>query len=306
LTWLALWPWLNDALAAFSLLSTINAFNLIDGGDGLAGGVGIAAAVAVTTIALLHGETAAALCGLAITGALAGFLLYNLHPASIFMGDCGALPLGLLLGFVSLHVGGIAAGNSRLSRYVVPILIMLVPLLDTAIVCVSRMATGRPVWRRGLDHSHHRLLLLGLSDKCAVVVCWSAASVTGLCAIALTVMPHGYLLALPFIVLAFALLALFMIDLTFDDANPPGAALRLSAAGGAVHFDVQLQAAAGRGRTRLGANSCGLLWRVSDSSRFCHRQQLDGCAARQLALSYWGYLRRFLGRRRLPWHLALR
>jgi hypothetical protein len=68
-----------------------------------------------------------------------------------------AKPLGLLLGAMALHAGDLA-GNSRLPRYVVPILIMLVPLLDTGIVSVSRLATGTPVSRRGLDHSHHRLL----------------------------------------------------------------------------------------------------------------------------------------------------
>jgi len=221
---LAPWPLVSASLAAFFLLSTVNAFNLIDGLDGLAAGVGILAAAAISTIGLLRGDYALACGGLAIAGGLGGFLVSNLHPASIFMGDCGALPLGLLLGAVSLQAGGLAATNSRLSRYIVPILIMMVPLLDTAIVSVSRMATGNPVSRRGLDHSHHRLLALGLSHQCAVSVVWSVAALTAGCAVLLAAMPHAYVVAtLPLVAAVFGLVGLFMIDLTFD-SEPPGIA----------------------------------------------------------------------------------
>jgi UDP-GlcNAc:undecaprenyl-phosphate/decaprenyl-phosphate GlcNAc-1-phosphate transferase len=217
---LAPWRLLNLVLAGFFLVSTVNAFNLIDGLDGLAGGVGIAAALAAAGVAGLHDDMYSVVQGLVIAGALAGFLVYNLHPASIFMGDGGALPLGLLLGIVALHVGGLS-GNSRLPHYVVPIMIMLVPLLDTAIVTVSRIATGAPISRRGLDHSHHRLLALGLSDESAVALCWGVALLAGFCAMLITMMPRPYLVAtLPFMVVAFGLVGLFMIDLTFD-ANSP-------------------------------------------------------------------------------------
>jgi UDP-GlcNAc:undecaprenyl-phosphate GlcNAc-1-phosphate transferase len=138
------WPPAAAALVIFWLLSTVNAFNLIDGIDGLAAGVGIAGALAVSAIGLLHPDHALVLQGLVIAGALAGFLVFNFHPASIFMGDCGALPLGLLLGAIALEAGG-HSNASRLAHYPVPVLIMLVPLLDTAIVSVSRMATGNPV-----------------------------------------------------------------------------------------------------------------------------------------------------------------
>ena len=221
---LAPWPLLDASLAAFWLLSTVNAFNLIDGLDGLAAGVGIATAAAITVIGVTHGDAAMTFQGLAIGGALAGFMLFNLHPASIFMGDCGALALGLLLGAIALRAGGLAALQSRPSRYVVPILIMLVPLLDIAIVSVSRMATGAPISRRGLDHSHHRLLLLGLPVRRAVAVCWGVATLSAVSAVVLATMPHFYVVAtLPFIALAAGLIALFMIDLTFD-SNAPGIA----------------------------------------------------------------------------------
>jgi len=215
------WPIAGPVIVAFFLVSTVNAVNLIDGLDGLAAGVGIAAAFAVTGIAMMNGSTGLALEGLAIIGALGGFLVYNLHPASIFMGDCGALALGFLLGAASLQAGDLAAIDSRLPRYVVPILVMLVPLLDTGIVTISRLATGSPISRRGLDHSHHRLLALGLSDKRAVVVVWVVASMSAACTVALAALPHAYLITLlPFVAGAFGLVALFMIDLTFDVRAP--------------------------------------------------------------------------------------
>jgi UDP-GlcNAc:undecaprenyl-phosphate/decaprenyl-phosphate GlcNAc-1-phosphate transferase len=220
---LAPWTLVNAVLTGFFLISAVNAFNLIDGLDGLAAGVGIIAALSIAGISLLHGDSVGASQALVIAGALAGFLIYNLHPASIFMGDSGALPLGLLLGAMALHSGDLA-GNSRLPRYVVPILIMLVPLLDTAIVSVSRMATGTPISRRGLDHSHHRLLSLGLTDQRAVAMAWALAAMAAAFAVVLTWLPHAYLLAtLPIIVLAFGVVGLFLIDLTFD-INSPGVA----------------------------------------------------------------------------------
>ena len=216
-------PLLNAGLTGFFLLSTINAFNLIDGLDGLAAGVGMIVAASVTAIALVHGDAVMACQALVIAGSLAGFLIYNLYPASIFMGDCGALPLGFLLGSMALQAGNLA-GNSRLPRYVVPILIMLMPLLDTAIVSISRIATGAPVSRRGLDHSHHRLLSLGLTDQWAVALAWGLEALAAGCAVALTSLPHQYLLAtLPLIIMGFGVVGLFMIDLTFD-TNAPGAA----------------------------------------------------------------------------------
>ncbi len=220
---LSSWTLINALLAGFFLISTVNAFNLIDGLDGLASGVGIIAALAIAGISLLHRDSVGARQALVIAGALAGFLIYNLHPASIFMGDSGALPLGLLLGTMALHAGNLA-GNSRLPRYVVPILIMLVPLLDTAIVSVSRMATGTPISRRGLDHSHHRLLSLGLTDQRAVAMAWGLAILAAGFAVVLTWLPHAYLLAtLPVITLGFGVVGLFLIDLTFD-INSPGVA----------------------------------------------------------------------------------
>ncbi|HVA80554.1 MAG TPA: hypothetical protein VNF29_06485 [Candidatus Binataceae bacterium] len=217
------WPALDSALVILWLVATTNAFNLIDGLDGLAGGIGIVASVAIAITGFMHDAPQVWMPSLAIAGALGAFMMFNFPPATIIMGDAGALPIGYLLGALAL-AGGSLATNSRLTKYVFPILVMIVPLLDTGIVSVTRLATGGWISHRGADHSHHRLLSLGLTDRVAVAVCCAVAAVAALCGFAANVLTHeNVIVALPFLVLATAVLALFMMDLTFE-TNPPGLA----------------------------------------------------------------------------------
>lgn len=214
------WPLVNLGLAGFWMVAVINAFNLVDGLDGLAAGVGIAAVGAVGVVAWWSRDVGLACAALAAGAAFGGFLLFNFHPASIFMGDSGALPMGFLLGALALQ-GAALQQNSHLSSAVFPLLVMLVPLLDTAIVTVSRLATGNPISRRGLDHSHHRLLMLGLTVRRAVAVSWTLAAMGALLAAGQTLLSHAYLLsALPFVIGGIGVVALFMVDLTFEDRAP--------------------------------------------------------------------------------------
>lgn len=214
---------LDSVLVIAWLIITTNAYNLIDGLDGLAGGIGAVTTVAVAATALLHHNLILAGWALALCGTLCGFLVYNFPPASIFMGDAGALPVGLLLGVFVLQAGELST-NSRLTNLVFPVLVMLVPILDTAIVSATRLATGRAISRRGLDHTHHRLLSLGLSDRTVVLVCTGVALLAACCAVGASVIPRSYLVvSLPFVLLPSALVALFMMDLTFD-SRPPGIA----------------------------------------------------------------------------------
>jgi UDP-GlcNAc:undecaprenyl-phosphate GlcNAc-1-phosphate transferase len=208
------------AIAIFWLLSAANAFNLIDGLDGLAGGIGVISSATIAAIALAHHEPRLALEAAAVAGALCAFLLFNSWPASIFMGDSGALPIGMLIGLMSQQVAQTDTATP-VARYVVPILIMLVPLLDTGVVTISRLATGEHISRGGHDHSHHRLLRLGLSTRRAVAACWSTAVLFGACAYAASVASQIQVLAmLPFIIMSAGVLALFMANLTFDAMEP--------------------------------------------------------------------------------------
>ncbi|HYL60435.1 MAG TPA: hypothetical protein VEU51_16325 [Candidatus Acidoferrales bacterium] len=215
------WPAADFAIAVLWLTAISNAYNLIDGLDGLAAGTGTIGALAIAATGLVHHDLLLATEGLAIAGSLAGFLIFNFVPASIFMGDAGALSVGMLLGAMSLQ-GGMLAHNSHLTKYAYPLLVMLMPVLDTGIVSVTRLATGNAVSRHGLDHSHNRLLSLGLSERVTVAVAWSIAAVGAACAVTASLLPHPYLMTmLPFAMVASAIIALFMMDLTFD-TNPPG------------------------------------------------------------------------------------
>jgi UDP-GlcNAc:undecaprenyl-phosphate GlcNAc-1-phosphate transferase len=200
------WPLVNLGLAGFFMVAVINAFNLVDGLDGLAAGVGIAAMGAVGVVAWWSRDVALACAALAAGAALSGFLLFNFYPASIFMGDSGALPMGFLLG--ALALGGAALQqNSHLSIAVFPVLVML--------------ATGNPISRRGLDHSHHRLLMLGLTVPRAVAVSWALAVTGALLAAGESLLSHPYVLSvLPFVIAGIGVIGLFMVDLTFEGRAP--------------------------------------------------------------------------------------
>jgi UDP-GlcNAc:undecaprenyl-phosphate/decaprenyl-phosphate GlcNAc-1-phosphate transferase len=211
---------LDLAIAGIWLVATANAFNLIDGLDGLAGGIGVSSAVTIAAVALLQGDVWLASGAGALAGALLGFLFFNLWPASIFMGDSGALPIGMLLGILALAAGQRCV-VAPLASYVFPVLVLLTPLLDTGVVTISRIATGQSISRGAHDHSHHRLLRLGLSTRSAVAVSWAASVFFALCAVAVSrVTQMGLIAMLPFMIISAAVLALFMVNLTFDEIEP--------------------------------------------------------------------------------------
>ena len=148
--------------------------NLLDNMDGLAAGVS-AIAAAFLGWNFLATTDAEALCG-RFAGALAGFLVYNPHPASIFMGDCGSLFIGFFLACAAL-LNGSAGGRSRsvVAVLAVPVLVLLMPIFDTTLVTIVRKVAGRSVSQGGRDHTSHRLVALGLSEKYAVWMLYSFA-----------------------------------------------------------------------------------------------------------------------------------
>ncbi len=209
------------ALTIFWLVTATNAFNLIDGVDGLAAGIGIVAALSIAAVAGLHQHEGTMVMALALAGGLAGFMIFNFPPASVFMGDEGALAVGLVLGVLSIQGSRLGEGSLP-ARLAMPLLALMVPLLDTVTVTVTRLARGNPISRRGLDHSHHRLTRLGMSDSSAAACLVGLQVIAGGCAIALSVVPgHEAVLLIPFMVLFFALVALFLMDRSFD-AEAPG------------------------------------------------------------------------------------
>jgi UDP-GlcNAc:undecaprenyl-phosphate/decaprenyl-phosphate GlcNAc-1-phosphate transferase len=173
-------------LTLFWIVGVTNAFNLLDNMDGLCAGTALIAG----TFLLIDLVGNPALAGPALylaglLGATAGFLVYNVYPASIFMGDTGSLLLGLNLAAISLVANGRdAQGRSGLLSVVAaPVLPLLVPIFDTTLVTALRVLSGRSPSQGGRDHSSHRLVAVGLSEPRAVATLWMLAAAGGMIAI---------------------------------------------------------------------------------------------------------------------------
>jgi UDP-GlcNAc:undecaprenyl-phosphate GlcNAc-1-phosphate transferase len=174
-------PVLDMLFTLVWLVGVTNAFNLLDNMDGLCAGISLIAGAALFAGLAGRTDVGPELRYLAIVlGATSGFLIYNIHPASIFMGDAGSLFLGLTLAALTLTVGGPMHDRSRvLSIVAVPMLVLLIPIFDTTLVTISRLLSGRRVSQGGRDHSSHRLVAIGLSERSAVRVLWALAAAAG-------------------------------------------------------------------------------------------------------------------------------
>jgi UDP-GlcNAc:undecaprenyl-phosphate GlcNAc-1-phosphate transferase len=181
--------WVNGVtldwmLTLIWIVGLTNAFNLLDNMDGLCAGIAVVAGVAFLVTALPVTEGTSAFYQVqylaALIGALLGFLVYNTHPASVFMGDSGSLLIGMSLAGLTLTLGStIGAGQNVLSVIAVPMLVLLIPIFDTTLVTISRMLSGRPTSMGGRDHTSHRLVAIGLSERSAVTLLWLLAAAAG-------------------------------------------------------------------------------------------------------------------------------
>jgi UDP-GlcNAc:undecaprenyl-phosphate GlcNAc-1-phosphate transferase len=161
-----------EPVALVVLVASMNSFNLLDNIDGLAAGTAAIAAGTLALTTLFVGGSALQVLACALAGACLGFLPLNFRPrrpAALFMGDSGALFLGLAVGASALLAGPAGAGGVSAS-VVAPLLILALPILDTSLVILVRLAEGRPIWRGGRDHLSHRLVYVGLGEREAVAV----------------------------------------------------------------------------------------------------------------------------------------
>lgn len=165
---------LSVPVTAVYIVAFTNVVNLIDGLDGLAAGVSAIGAVTMLVLALQGNQFAAAALAAALIGACAGFLRYNFHPASIFMGDSGSMLLGFTLAAVSLL--GVMKSVAAIAL-LVPLLILGVPIFDTASAIIRRIRHKRPIQEADRGHIHHRLLGRGFDQRQTVLIIyvWSAA-----------------------------------------------------------------------------------------------------------------------------------
>ncbi|HME80476.1 MAG TPA: MraY family glycosyltransferase [Candidatus Eremiobacteraceae bacterium] len=179
--------WFGIPFSLFWYLGMVNAINFLDGLDGLVAGYTTIACVALTVISLLKGQYLVAITTCALAGAAAGFLPFNYSPARIFMGDGGSL----FIGFVLATVGVMGTEKQAVAiSLVVPLLILALPILDTAKVIARRLHKGAPLSGADREHVHHQLLDLGLSQRQAVLLIYAVCGILGVVAIVLS-LPKG-------------------------------------------------------------------------------------------------------------------
>lgn len=178
-TGLLFWPdgpqWIAGPLTVLWVLGLTNALNLLDAMDGVAAGVAAVAAAAFGGIAGLQGQMPLVAVAGALAAAEAGFLVFNASPARIFMGDCGSLPLGYVLAILGLGVQG---GSVALPA-LVPVLVLAIPLFDTLFVSATRLYRGQSIAEGGVDHTMHRLVRLGGTERQVALGLWGAGALCG-------------------------------------------------------------------------------------------------------------------------------
>ena len=202
---------LDTLITMMWIVGIVNAFNLIDNMDGLCAGTGL---IALSFFILLfkakgvnveyfQAGTAIPVC---LAGALAGFLIYNFNPASIFMGDCGSMVIGFVLAATGINYNEMSSGGI-LSAVMVPVIILCVPIVDTMIVTSVRLLSGRKASVGGKDHTSHRLVAMGFSEREAVLILYGVSIFAG--ATAFFMIKNDSFTA-PAIVVPFMLAVLFM------------------------------------------------------------------------------------------------
>ena len=168
---------INLGLTVFWVVGITNAFNLLDNMDGLSAGLGAIICLTFFVLAETNGQFLVAALSIALAGCTVGFLRYNFFPAKIYMGDGGALFIGFLVAYLGLKLR--FENASRLESALVPILACSMPIFDTSLVTVSRLATGRSPFQGGQDHVSHRLVRIGLPVPIAVGTIYCGAAGIG-------------------------------------------------------------------------------------------------------------------------------
>jgi UDP-GlcNAc:undecaprenyl-phosphate GlcNAc-1-phosphate transferase len=215
--------WANIMITLLWLVGVTNAFNLLDNMDGLSGGVAAIAAAFFVLMSAFSGQYLVGALAAAVLGACMGFLLYNYNPASIFMGDSGALFLGFLLASIGIKLR--FPDNVTFVTWMIPVLVLGLPLFDTTLVMISRLRRGlNPLTTPGKDHFSHRLVAMNMTQREAVLTLYLIAGALGMVAIFVTQASvlEGYIAGAA--VVAAALYALWYLERDWGEKekNEPG------------------------------------------------------------------------------------
>jgi len=230
---------INLFLTIVWVVGITNAFNLLDNMDGLTAGVAFIAGIFVFMNRYLSVEHSASMVAVLMMnagylGALLGFLAFNFNPASIFMGDAGSLFIGFVMACLTVIGGtGDAAGGSvghLLSVIAIPVLIVFIPIVDTGFVSLMRKLFSRPISQGGRDHSSHRMVAIGFSERRAVSVLYGFSVASGALALGINYLSTG--LTLVFIVLYLLFVIFFWIYLARVKVYPENSLMARENAGG--------------------------------------------------------------------------
>lgn len=173
-------PLIGYLVTVLWIVGISNAFNLIDGMDGLAAGAALFATLVMLVVSFVQGNVAVTVLTLAMTGALIGFLRYNFNPASIFLGDCGALFIGFTLAALSI-LG--AQKASTVVAIAIPMMAFGLPIIDTSFTLIRRFISGKPIFQGDREHIHHMLLERGWSQRNVAFVLYSLCAAFSLLAL---------------------------------------------------------------------------------------------------------------------------
>ncbi len=169
-------------ITIFWIVGVTNSFNLLDNIDGLAAGIAAIAALMLFSISLFFSNNPLSIFALIIAGAALGFLPYNFNPAKIFMGDSGSMFLGYSLSVIAINGTGRHMSGLFISL-LIPVLVLCVPIFDTIFVMIARKIQGKRIFQGGKDHTSHRLVTLGVSQKKTVLLLYAVSILFGLIAI---------------------------------------------------------------------------------------------------------------------------
>jgi UDP-GlcNAc:undecaprenyl-phosphate GlcNAc-1-phosphate transferase len=207
-------PALDAALTVLWIVGITNAMNFLDNMDGLLAGICAVASSFFLVLAILNGQYLVSLLSAAMLGACVGFLIWNLNPANVFMGDSGSMFLGFLLACVAIKLRFV--GQTTLVSWLVPVIVLALPIFDMTLVFISRLRRGKnPLTTPGKDHSSHRIANHGFTKREAVLILYLVCGALGIIAI---IASKSDLLANAMI--AVALLAVAIFALWFMEFGP--------------------------------------------------------------------------------------
>jgi len=170
-------PWLDVPLTILWVLTITNAANFMDNMDGLTAGLAAIAAAFFVLIAFSQGLTLVSSLAAALLGSAVGFLVYNFNPASTFMGDMGALTLGFVLAVLGIKLESEDAPLK--ASWIVPLLVLALLLFDIHLVVITRLLEGRSPGQAGKDHTSHRLMSMGFSQRQTLFILYGACILFG-------------------------------------------------------------------------------------------------------------------------------